>query len=64
MTWKSASFSPRSGPSKSGEKVSTVIEKHRPGMELILEKAQRVSREHKEAIEKIHDPELRKSAAR
>lgn len=64
MAWKSASFSPRSGPSKSGEKVSSAIEKHRAGMKLILEKAQRVSEERKEAIDKIQDPELRKSAAR
>ena len=64
MAFKSASFSPRSGPPKSGEKVSSAIEKHRPAMEVILQKAQRASEERRQAIDKITDPELRKSAAR
>lgn len=64
MAWKSASYSPRGTTGKSVEQVTTTIEKHRAAMNTVLEKAQRLSQDRKDAIDKIQDPELRKSAAR
>lgn len=64
MAWKSASYSPRGTKGEFLEKINTTIQKHRPAMDVVLEKAERLSQERKEAVDKIQDPELRKSATR
>lgn len=64
MTWKSASFRHRNGSPKANEQVATTFEKHRSAMNIVLERAKALQEDRKQTIDKIEDPQLRKSAAR
>lgn len=64
MAWKSASFQHRDGSRKANEQVATTVEKHRGAMNIVLERAKKLQDDRKQTIDKIEDPQLRKSAAR
>lgn len=64
MAWKSASFQQSDGSPRADEQAAITIEKHRNAMNFVLERAKKFQEDRRHTIDKIEDPELRKSAMR
>ncbi len=64
MAWKSGSVQRSGASGQFREKVADTVAKHKPAMNDVIERARQLSEDRKQTLEKIKDPELRKSAVR
>lgn len=64
MAWKSDSFKRRDTSGKSSEKIADTVAKHKAAMNIVIQRARELSQDRKETLDKIRDPELRKSAVK
>jgi hypothetical protein len=64
MAWKSDSFKRSDVSPNIKEKVTATVAKHKSAMGAVVQRARQLSQERKDALDKIRDPELRKSAVK
>ncbi len=66
MTWKSATFKKAgaSGQSSAKEAISRAVDKHRDAMSGVVGEAKKLADERRHTLDRIKDPQLKRSAAR
>jgi hypothetical protein len=66
MAWQSMSFRRPRQAAKTADtrKIVESADKHRPAMEKIVQDARELAKDRRETLNKIEDPQLRRSAAR
>ncbi len=66
MAWKSATFKKTgaSGHAPAKEAISQAVDKHRDAMSGVVREAKKLADDRRHTLDRIKDPQLKRSAAR
>jgi len=66
MAWKSATFKKTgtSGHASAKEAISRAVDKHRDAMSGVVREAKKLADDRRDTLDRIKDPQIKRSAAR